>query len=323
MKLCSYLANQTLLNHETHYHGAVQGEPEFLENYKNKKGYFIKKFLIGEEFNMNEWRVTWDAIKKDVWAFVGRPLVLTPDEDHPRVHEQDDFKVGEIIDVGIDELKRIAWQVSEVSKEIYDRVRAKKLRFGSPTVLKYSDRFTDENKLGNGKLQTTLHRFIPAHDALVAEPAYGKQVDKIKAVCKGDGKGCALKLREVSASVNSDNVDQLTIVPFIRKALKKNFQAVTLKEMVEYSKRTRQGSTDESCVSKKIGIIADEHPEWDHDKIIAVAYSYCKEKSADIETIILGDLTPEIFSMKEKMKKESNLQKRTLMEIAKLQDAVS
>lgn len=309
-KPCQILAKHTIDNHLVHYHAKLDTEYyEILDKYKGRSGFFLKKFLIGAEFNMNEWRTPWEAIKKDVWGFEGKPIVLTPRRDHPRVSVQNRYKIGEIIEVGLDETKQIAWQVSQIfDKKAQKLIRQKKVRYGSPTVLKYSDETTVERKLGNGKVQTTLNRFIPAHDAIVGDPAYGKQVDYIPAICDGTGEGCALKLMEVSASVNSDNVDQLTIVPFVKKALNSNFKSVTLEEMVKYSKSTRQGSDNESCISRKISIISDENPDWENDQVIAVAYSECKKgKSAEIEKMILGDLTPMIIDVKEEIKNKNEL----------------
>jgi len=220
--------------------------------------------------------------------------------------------------VGTNETERTAWQVSHITdKKAIQLIKDKKVRFGSPTVLKYSDSMTQEMMLGNGKIQSTLHRFIPAHDAIVGEPAYGEEVDKIKAVCDGDGPGCGLKLREVSASINSNNVNQLTIVPFVKKALKQ-FKPETLQAIVEYSKETKEADLD-TCVSRKIKIIADEHSSWDHDQIIAVAYSYCKEKSSEIESMILGDLTPELLNTREKLLKS----RRDKFELLKNLDIMS
>jgi ppGpp synthetase/RelA/SpoT-type nucleotidyltranferase len=352
--------HDTLKNHIAHYHAqAREAEIEILEKYKGRSGFFMKKFLIGAEYNMNQWRTPWHAIKKDVWGFEGKPVVLTPARDHPRVHEQDNFKIGEIVEVGLDETKQIAWQISQITDKRAQRlIREKKVRFGSPTVLKYSDATTQEMKLGDGRVQTTLNRFIPAHDAIVGEPAYGKQVDYIPAICDGTGKGCALKLQEVSAAVinesplvekiisrehqlldkgipeekvhemlkqefasdvNSDNTNQVTIVPFVKKTLNSNFNHKTLSQMVDYSKRTRQGSSD-SCVSRKISILADEHPDWDQDQVIAVAYAYCKkDKSAEFEKSILGDLTPEILMVHEKIRKEDQQKANLINAVEKVQ----
>lgn len=312
---CSLMRKNVLENSIVHYHGSVESQIEHLKKYKGKEGTFIKKYLIGEEFNMNEWKVTWDAIKKDVWGFVGKPLVLTPDMDHPLVKDQEDYKVGEIIDVGIDELKRTAWQVSQITDPtVVELIKAGKIRYGSPTVLTYSQATTKRANLGNGKVQTTLERFIPAHDALVADPAYGKEVDKIPAICDGTGEGCGLKLLEVSASrkdmsaeINSDNTNQLTIVPFAIKAIKKHFKGSTINEIVGYIK-SADSSKLESCVSRKIKIITDEDPKMKNDQVVAIAYSYCrKSKSADIENLIAEDIGEDIFAIKEQLETEIKL----------------
>ena len=319
LKPCQLLAKHTIDNKIIHYHAKLDDgtqDIEILEKYKGRTGFFMKKYLIGAEYNMNDWRTPWSAIKKDVWGFEGKPVVLTPARDHPSVAEQDDYAVGEIIEVGLDETKQIAWQVSQIfDKKAQKLIREKKVRYGSPTVMKYSDATTVETKLGNDHIQTTLNRFIPAHDALVEDPAYGKQVDYIPAVCDGSGVGCSLKLMEVSASVNSDNTDQLTIVPFVKKALTSNYKSKTLREMVQYSKRTRQGSSsndnnnnNESCISRKISILADEHQDWANDQIIATAYAYCKKgKSAEIEKMILTDLTPAILHIQKKISETKKL----------------
>ncbi len=320
---CQQLVNDTLEHYRTHYHAVLEKPPaiEILDEFEGRKGFFLKKYLIGAEYNMNQWRTPWEAIQKDVWDFVGKPIVLTPSRDHPPVYMQDDYKIGEIIKVGLDELKQVAWQISQIfDKKAQKLIREKKVRYGSPTVLKYSDAETEEMTLGSGKVQTTLHRFIPAHDAIVENPAYGKQLDVIKAICDGDGPGCALKLMGVSASVNDDNTNQLTIVPFVKKTLKANFNHKTLSDMVEYSKKTRQGSTD-SCVSRKISILADEHPDWENDQTIAVAYSYCKkDKAGEIEKLILGDLTPEVIKIHDKIRKEANQKEALVSYVDKAQN---
>jgi len=319
MKLCHLLAKETLKNHETHYHGMIEAKPEFFDNYKGRYGFFMKKLLINDAFNMNDWKATWPAIEKDIWNFVGKPIVLTPDEDHPRVKDQDDFKVGEIIDVGTDEVKRSAWEVAQIiDKETQQLIKDRKIKFGSPTVLKYSEAATEEEDTGLWQKKTTLHRFIPAHDALVAEPAYGKEVDKITAICEGDGPACSLKLMEVSASVNSDNVDQLTIVPFVKKALHKHFKASTLEAFYQNAK-TGKTELPTSCVSKKIKILADEHPTWDHDQTIAVAYSYCKQSEGAIEKMMIVDLAPDILRTKEKIRKENDTKDQLLHDLTQLE----
>lgn len=310
------VAQHTIENKITHFHGSIETKPIILNRYKEKEGTFLKKFLIGEEFNMNRWRVTWDAIKQDVETFLEKPLVLTPNKDHPSVKVQEDFRVGDIIDVGLDELKRTAWQVSHITKkEIIPLIRSEKLKFGSPTVLPFSKATTEIVHLGDGRIETTLHRFRGAQDALVGDPAYGKEVDFIPAICDGTGEGCALKLMEVSAAVNSDNIDQVTIVPFVKKSLKKHFKAETINDIVGYIKQA-EVSTLKDCVSRKIKIISDETPSMDNDQVVATAYSYCrKRKEGQIMDMIAEDIGDTILSIKDRIQEEISLQDELLHKI--------
>ena len=315
MKLCNLLATETLKNKEIHYHGAIEDtQIEFLENYAGKSGVFIKKFLINDKLNLNKWGVTWEAIKKDVYNFIGRPLVLTPKRDHPKVYEQDSYKIGELIDVGLNELLKSAWQVSQITdKKAAKLIRQKKVRFGSPTVLVYSPETVEKKNIGTNIEETWLHRFIPAHDALIGVPAYGEMIDYIPAICDGDGPACALKLKEVSASVHSadigdDNTMQLTIVPFVKSTMKKRFKAETFAEIVGYIQQADESKLD-SCVERKIKILVDEHSDWDHDQVVAVAFSYCREKSGELEAMILQGLTSEILTMRDKASSYQKLEK--------------
>ena len=201
---CQCMAEDAILKKIPHYHGAFKLDKEdyeHMERYKGKNGFFMKKFLINDKFNLNNWKVTWEAITNDIWDFIGKPVVLTPEKDHPTVSEQEDFRVGTIIDIGIDEINHKAWQVSEIfDKKAQDMILNKEVEFGSPTVLIRSEHTREQKFKDTPQQQDILHRFQPAHDAIVESPAYGKQVDNIAAVCTGDGPACALKLLEVSAS---------------------------------------------------------------------------------------------------------------------------
>ena len=187
-----------------------------MENYKGKTGFFLKKFLISDAINLNKWRVTWAAIKKDLHTFVGQPTVLTPDRDHPAVVQQHKYEVGKIIDVGYDENTHKAWQVTLVTdKNAQELIRTKKIRYGSPTVHTPIE-YVEYRNQGTASEETILHRFLGKHDALVAEPAFGKMIDNIPAICEGDGEGCANKLLEVKAETNDSTINQITVPQFMK-----------------------------------------------------------------------------------------------------------
>jgi len=47
------------------------------------------------------------------------------------------------------------------------------------------------------------------------------------------------------------------------------------------------GKPSKECVARKIKIFHEEHPEWEHDQVVAAAYSYCRKKrKADALNIV-------------------------------------
>jgi len=306
------MASYVIKNKIQHYHGIVEIESkedlEILQKFQGKEGFFIKKFLISDKFNANRWRVTWDAILQDVEGFEGQPIVLTPDKDHPAVYEQDDYKVGEILKVEIDEMFHKVYAYSEITDPVAQQmILDEEVEFGSPTVLVYSEETRDEVDLGDGRIETTLHRMIPAQDALVGNPAYGKEVDNIPAVCTGDGPGCAIKLLSVSAAINDDNTNQLTIVPFVKKAVRSRYSSEDLNIIVGKIQNSVEADLD-SCVERKIKILAEENPDWANDQVVAVAFSYCRESGMEAEfcTDDLDNLTNKENSIKENLENLRN-----------------
>jgi len=99
-----------------------------------------------------------------------------------------------------------------------------------------------------------LDRTLPLHLAIVRDPAYGKDAAKMTHLCSGDGEECYHRLKMMTAS------------------------------------RQIFSAADE-CVERKIKILADEHKDWKHDQVVAVAFSYCKEKKADSAEQVVGPLT--------------------------------
>lgn len=309
---CQLMASYVIKNKIQHYHGAIEidssADLEILKKFQGKEGFFIKKFLISDKFNANRWRVTWDAILQDVKGFIGQPIVLTPDKDHPPVAIQDDYKVGEILEIEIDEMFHKVYQYSEITDPVAQQmILDEEIEFGSPTVVIYDEETRDEVELGNGRIETTLHRFIPAQDALVGNPAYGKEVDNIPAVCTGDGPGCAMKLLSVSAAINDDNTNQLTIVPFVKKTVNSRYSSEDLAIIVGKIESANEADLD-SCVEKKIKILHDENPDWDNDQIVAVAFSYCRESAMEAEfcTNDLNNLTNKENSFKHSLEELQN-----------------
>ncbi|MDE1866788.1 MAG: hypothetical protein KGI08_03635, partial [Thaumarchaeota archaeon] len=91
--------------------------------------------------------------------------------------------------------------------------------------------------------------------------------------------------------------DQLTIVPFVQERLNKRFSADELANIIGHIKNTKEADSD-SCVSRKIRIISDEHPKMPHDQVIAIAYSYCEGKGSiedEMEAVFMPKLADDLM----------------------------
>ncbi len=90
---------------------------EILQEYKGKKGFFIKSFLFDDTFNLRNWRVTKEAILRDTKTFLepefygqSAPFIIRDDRVHPEpgygesmIELQEPDRVGNIIDYGFEE----------------------------------------------------------------------------------------------------------------------------------------------------------------------------------------------------------------------------
>lgn len=210
----------------------------------------LKTFFINDKVNVNEWRATWEGLKKDAEELPGVPLVLQEDLQHPKFSVQEMFDRGTIFDYDIDEQNhKIIVYVRITDATIVERIKSGELEYVSPAVIpRGSETMHSENGID------ILERTLPLHLAIVEDPAYGKEEAKMSHLCSGDGTECYHRLKMMTAS-------------------REIFSAA------------------DDCVSRKIKILAEEHKDWKHDQVVAVAYSYCREKRADSAEQVVGPLT--------------------------------
>ena len=105
---------------------------------------------------------------------MGKPFVLTADYDHPNAENGDDlmiqqekYRVGNIIMVGLEERSGKAYGVAEITnKEAIDVLKGGAVNFVSPSIVFNNSDEVDIN--GNAVIES----WEGAHVAGVAEPAY-------------------------------------------------------------------------------------------------------------------------------------------------------
>ncbi len=228
---------------------AFQGSQ--IESYSKDNRFFIKFFLLDASLNKNKWRVAWEAIKEYHADFVGKPFIILPNKSHPYPKDpeaifqaQKPYQKGKIIETGLDEQQKKAWAIAEITDpEAQRQIQSGEIKFVSPSMLSYNHQimFLGEEKIILG--------FEAAHVAGVSNPAYGVLSAQIKGTCAcadGQCEVCMNTLKMVQAS----DENSLEITKNLIKA-------------------------ESECVAKWIDELANAHPEWEHDQVIAVAYSKC------------------------------------------------
>ena len=236
-----------------------------LYSFENNDHFFIKFFLLDATLNLNKWGVTENALKANLDTFIGKPFILTPEFGHPDARNgdqllqvQNEFKVGTIIEVGIENDTHKAFGIAEITdKTAADIIKAGKVPFVSPSIVFGRG---DTKLLMDGYL--TINRFEGAHVAGVKDPAFGMYKSQIKGQCSGDSVTCEKELAMVQASKR----DRILTFHYGEKTI-----------MIQASQCV------EDCIHRKSekGVTID-------DKAIAICHSECGES----EGILTKDKKP-------------------------------
>ena len=176
-----------------------------LIKFENEDKLFIKFFLLDASVNLNTWGVTRQAMLKGLKTFIGKPFVLTPDYGHPTAASGDDllvqqekYRVGDIIDVGVDPKSDKAYGIAEITNsEAKDILKNGDVNFVSPSIV-----FNNGSEVADKDGNSIITEFEGAHVAGVAEPAYGIDKAEIKGKCVGSKESCNITLEKVEASVS-------------------------------------------------------------------------------------------------------------------------
>ena len=240
-----------------------------LIRFEDQDKFFIKFFLLDATLNLNKWGVTEKSLRDGLDSFIGKPFVLTSDYDHPNAENGDDlmiqqekYRVGNIIMVGLEERSGKAYGVAEITnKEAIDVLKGGAVNFVSPSIVFNNSDEVDIN--GNAIIES----WEGAHVAGVAEPAYTIEKAQIKGKCSGDKETCLNTLNKVEASRSS--CGKYTIIETAdRRIIGKASQCV------------------EDCIRKK-----REHGKEIDDQALAICYSECDEAKGNIDQESLENIT--------------------------------
>jgi len=192
---------------------------ETLDSFDGKSGKFVKTFLINDDLNANLWGATEEAILKNLKGFVGKPTVefFLPNgvRDHPTgqtIQEaeqiQEDFRVGDIIAVGQDDSTGNFWMISTITNDrTFKNIQNGEIQFTSPSIWPKTQ--------GGDRFANIQEDFIPLHNALVDDPAFGKGQAKVQGWCDGTTQKCLEELKPLTAGNIDAPIEHLRTVPFV------------------------------------------------------------------------------------------------------------
>jgi hypothetical protein len=171
--------------------------------------YYVKAFLVDDSLNINKWQVTKESIDKNINTFIGKPLVLTENFDHPGGDQdtlnhwlayQESFRVGTIIDITTKPNPAIPnstvyYAIIEVTDE-----NLKQALRDNKVPLYVSPAIAEPLPLGASYTEMPPRRvadnWIGVHLAIVDQPAFGIKKAVITDQCGGSEKACLLQLRK-------------------------------------------------------------------------------------------------------------------------------
>ena len=220
--------------------------------------YHARTFLMDESINKMRWSVTYESMKKQISSFVGKPAVMIPSLGHPPTNIQDAYKVGVISSVSLHANRRSSSALVSLTADAASLVSTGRVIH---TSVQLSTRRDDLRVVNAG---TPFEYEIcdvwrGEHVALVASPAYGKKKAVIKRVCQGTATKCMTELPR-EADVNDTAIGQITIVPFVERALKRMYKPCTIEKVVS-----------SAMPWHKIGRIAERHPDLTASQKVAMA----------------------------------------------------
>ncbi|KKN75416.1 hypothetical protein LCGC14_0380370 [marine sediment metagenome] len=225
---------------------------------ETKDGFFLDGFLISDKINANGWMATANANKLDGQDFVGKPDIefinpkgkrdhTTGDTVEKSLKAQEPFRKGTIkIVKGTDDGIRLT-AVSQITDPlVIQKIKNKEIQWYSPAIFPRSLEDVEIIQTGPNTHIHIVHRYKALHRAMVDEPAYGGDAG-IGLTCDGNSKDCLIKLQQVNAGIDTDNIDPLRTVPLIVSKCSKTGNLVIEMEASELTDEVAR------CLSKKLG----------------------------------------------------------------------
>ena len=219
---------------------------------------------MDESINKRRWAVTYDSMKRQASTFVGKPAVMIPSLEHPPTEIQEAYKVGNISSISLHENRKSCSAIISLTADAASLVSRRKV-FHTSVQLSASERGLRTINKGTPFEYDLCDEWIGQHVALVGSPAYGKDKAVIKRVCQGTAVKCVAELPK-EADANDSNIEQITVVPFVKQSLERLYKPCTLERVVA-----------EAPAWNEVGKVAYKYPDLSAVEVIAMAIAICPD----------------------------------------------
>lgn len=177
-------------------------------NWKGREGKFVRTFGMNSQRNNNEWRATWESIKKYIHTSLQFPGIeyevcraegcdldhVEADTFEENVEKQKPFHRTKIIDYILNEEEESVDLIHEVENdEFWEKLQKREIKYVSPLIwpLAHGVKILGRGRVGLPIIDTNAWKFVH-HAFLKTKPAYGADTATVKTMC--EGKDCDIKL---------------------------------------------------------------------------------------------------------------------------------
>jgi len=183
---------------ESSLYGAAVDDDLKIKAFEQNNKLFIKAFLLDTGMNQNQWGVSPMTLDANIQSYIGKPVCLQEDFDHPnsgddnlqhQLSYQDNFRIGTIVDIS----KRGTRY--DAIAEITDDNAKNAFRSGAlPLYVSPQLYHTGAYKEG----QENMTEWVGTHLAIVEKPAYGVKRANVGSQCTGESEICLAQLKKAS-----------------------------------------------------------------------------------------------------------------------------
>jgi len=189
--VCEYVAKHYSGNYDR-YIADMQIQP-----FESNNKLFVKAFLMDSSVNLNQWGVTPQTLDANIRTYIGKPLVLQQNFDHPvsaddnlqhQLEYQELFRIGNIVDV-----VRKGSRYDAIA-EITDDYAQQAFKEGNLPLYVSPQLY----KLDANEPDKQMTRWTGTHLAVVKDPAYGIKLATINGECTGEHDKCMTYLKKAA-----------------------------------------------------------------------------------------------------------------------------